>query len=193
MKLTLEEKIKTSQNSLYFERALFVVGPPSAGKSYQIRYMFRDVRLNNGGNRLIGTPRKKYSLSNERKLHVRITSPHEYPDDWDMFIKKLLKATLSGRWNFVSAMQTNPPHEQTDSSIKMPNLIDSIDKFLKTFNPERVRLCFLSPMYMGNRLPEEIFDVTIPNLLGLDNRVECCTLDANFNHGLFLADFFDFT
>ena len=66
MKFSPKEQIKCLNNSLYFERALFVVGPPNAGKSYQIRDMFRDVRLNNNGNRLIGTPRKKYNLSNKQ-------------------------------------------------------------------------------------------------------------------------------
>ena len=194
MNFSQKEQIKCLQNSLYFERALFVVGPPNAGKSYQIRDMFRDIRFGNGGIPLLNSRRPgKIHLSNERKLFIRIMSPQESGDNWKKFITKILKTAQSGRWNLVSAMQTDPTNMETDPSNKMPDLKQCIKDFISEFNPERIRICFLSPVYMGNRLPVEIFDVTIPNLLGLDNRVECCTIDANFNHGLFLADFFDFT
>ncbi|HEV7676341.1 MAG TPA: hypothetical protein VGQ12_17550 [Candidatus Angelobacter sp.] len=64
--------------SYYFERALFVVGDPDAGKSNQLRSMFRDVRLGTGGK----IPKEKklpelYRLSNERCLYLRLTSPHK--------------------------------------------------------------------------------------------------------------------
>ena len=192
MKFSPKEQIKCLNNSLYFERALFVVGPPNAGKSYQIRDMFRDVRLNNNGNRLIGTPRKKYNLSNERKLHVRITSPHESGDDWDTFVKKILKTVQNGRWNFVCAMQTDPTNMQTDQSIKMPFLIDSVTRFLNTFNPERIRICFIYPTYKKLNIQPRLIYETIESLHKI-NKVECCVIDGTNFNGLFLADFFDFT
>ena len=113
-------------------------------------------------------------------------SPQENGENWDKFAEKILKVSKSGRWNFVCAMQTDPPNN-------MPNLILSIERFLNVFNPERVRVYFLSPVHGGDMLPSDIFNVTIPSLLRLDDRIECCTIDANYNNGLFLADFFDFT
>ena len=64
--------------SPYFERALFIVGEPDAGKSTQLRSMFCDVRLGTNGH----IPAKAnlagmYRLSNERCLYIRLTSPHE--------------------------------------------------------------------------------------------------------------------
>ena len=58
----------------HFERALFVVGEPNSGKSNQLRSMFRDVHLGNGGN--IPTERNLpefYRLSNERCLYLRLS------------------------------------------------------------------------------------------------------------------------
>ncbi|MCH8299258.1 MAG: hypothetical protein IIC39_01790 [Candidatus Marinimicrobia bacterium] len=194
MNFSEKEKIKTLQNSLYFERALFIVGPPNAGKSYQIRNMFRDIRFRNGGIPLPNNRRPgKINLSNERKLLLRIMSPQENGEDWEKFITKILKTAQSGRWNLVSAMQTDPTNMETDPSNKMPDLKQCIKDFISEFNPERIRVCFLSPIHNGDMLPNEIFEVTIPSLLRLDNRIECCTIDANHDHGLFLADFFDFT
>ena len=64
-------------NHAYLERALFIVGPQNSGKSVQLRSMFTDVRLGLEGeipqSRNI---RDAYSLSNERRLYVRLTSPH---------------------------------------------------------------------------------------------------------------------
>ena len=149
--------------------------------------MFRDIRFGNGGRWLTNIkPPQTIYLSNERHLFLRIMSPQENGENWDKFAEKILKVSKSGRWNFVCAMQTDPPNN-------MPNLILSIERFLNVFNPERVRVYFLSPVHGGDMLPSDIFNVTIPSLLRLDDRIECCTIDANYNNGLFLADFFDFT
>ena len=184
-------------NQGYFERALFVVGPQNSGKSYQIRSMYRDFRLGNWGNPLPNGRRPgKIHLSNERKLFIRIMSPQESGDNWKKFINKMPKAKLNERWNYVCAMQTDPINMDTNPTNKMPPLIDCISKFMHAFNPERVRLCFLSPVYYGMSVPGNILNNTIASLLRLDDRIECCNLNAKekgINHGLFLADFFDFT
>jgi hypothetical protein len=64
--------------SYYFERALFIVGEQNSGKSIQLRSMFRDARLGTEGEIPAAAHlREMYRLSNERCLHLRLTSPHE--------------------------------------------------------------------------------------------------------------------
>lgn len=68
-------------NVEYVERTLFILGEPNTGKSTPFRSMLRDCRM--GGNIPTGnTPIKRvWALSNERRLYIRLTSPHEYGDD----------------------------------------------------------------------------------------------------------------
>lgn len=172
----------------YFERALFVVGPQESGKSTQLRYMFKDKRF--GTTRPVppntSKPPEFIYFSNERGLYLRLTSPHEYNEDTKAFLEKIVRKTKRGRWNFAGALQIG-------EFGKMPDLEECIKDFIGKLNPERIRICFLSPVHGGGMLPSDIFNVTIPSLLRLDDRIECCTIDANYDHGLFLADFIDFT
>ncbi|HEY6254111.1 MAG TPA: hypothetical protein VI685_29505 [Candidatus Angelobacter sp.] len=77
----------------------------------------------------------------------------------------------------------------------MPDVVDSVQLFVKAFEPERVRVVFLSP----NRHEAEIGEFLAgrdvrTELLRIDG-VEVVCIDARSRgvNGLFLADFFDFT
>jgi hypothetical protein len=94
--------------SPYLERALFVVAPQDSGKSTQLRAMFLDRRMGNGGkipssNNLAET----YYLSNERRLHLRLTSPHEWGESPSDFIEKTKGKMDDGRWCFAGPLQPN--------------------------------------------------------------------------------------
>ena len=65
-------------NPRYVERALFLIGDQSTGKSTQLRSMFLDQRLGKMGqipsdHNLM----ESYPLSNGRRLYLRLSSPHE--------------------------------------------------------------------------------------------------------------------
>jgi hypothetical protein len=186
--------------AFHFERALFVVGEPDSGKSTQLRSMFRDVRLGNGG--VIPTAHKLtevYRLSNERCLYLRITSPHEAKesldpprtaDDPPSFLDKTedkINLSLGGRWNFASPLQPGARNY-------MPDVVDTTRAFVARFNPERTRVAFLNPDRHGQYRQEAIQTALVDSLRTIPS-VEICFVDARDRegNGLFLADFFDFT
>ncbi|HEY4932145.1 MAG TPA: hypothetical protein VII23_11280 [Terriglobales bacterium] len=189
--------------SYHFERALFVVGEPNSGKSNQLRSMFRDVRLGTAG--IIPRDNKIpdfYRLSNDRCLYLRLTSPHEMgetirrkqhgQDAPTNFLQKTADkiiantSRLGRRWNFASALQPN-------AAKNMPNVVEVCSAFVRYFNPERVRVVFLSPDWHGESLQQE-YSSLVPGLRKFPS-VEVCWIDAGSRtaNGLLLADFFDFT
>jgi hypothetical protein len=175
----------------YFERALFIVGEPNSGKSTQIRSMFRDRRLGLAGD--IPTAknlRDVFSLSNERRLYLRITSPHEFGESLNEFLDKTedkIKKHNPHRWNFVSPLQPN-------AANKMPDAVATVTAFYTKFYPERTRVVFLSPDRHGVCLQESAHIGLVDRLRQIPS-VEICWIDARDRtaNGLLLADFFDFT
>ena len=176
-------------NSLYIERALFIVGDQNTGKSVQLRSMFLDWRFGSEG--IIPTSSKikeSIYLSQHRGLHIRLTSPHEYGDTPKSYLDKIENKTQSGRWCFAGALQP-------EASNKMPDVTSSVEKFVNKFGPEKVRVCFLSPDKDGNLIFNKMnnFNSIVDSLINIDN-VEVIFIDARSrdSNGLLLADFFDF-
>lgn len=190
--------------SYYFERALFVVGDPNAGKSNQLRSMFRDVRLGTGGKIPKGKKLPElYRLSNERCLYLRLTSPHEAKESLGRkrrdskaptnFLEKTAE-TIEGntphmgwRWNFAGALQPGARHH-------MPDVVATCRAFVRYFKPERTRVAFLSPDRHGRCLQETEHMELVDGLWAIPS-VEVCWIDARDRtvNGLLLADFFDFS
>jgi hypothetical protein len=174
----------------YLERALFVVGEPNSGKSTQLRSIFRDIRLGTGGK--IPRGRRKlpeiYPLSNERCLYLRLTSPHEFGESVSGFLDKTEDKIVRNtprrgrRWVFVSALQAH-------AAKKMPDVVKTCQSFLARFNPERIRIVFLSPDWHGTNLQADHNQLV--GSLQANGRIEICWIDARDRraNGLFLADF----
>jgi|ERR1051325_1499477 hypothetical protein len=180
--------IETFMN-LILERALFVVAPPDSGKSTQLRSMFLDRRLGTEGN--VPADRKIpdcYYISNERRLHLRLTSPHEYNETPEEYMRKAKAKMGSGRWCFACAFQP-------DAHSKMPDVVQSVRSFIAAFEPERVRVAFLSPNRHGQELKDFVPGRDLSDELLQIAGVEVACVDARRRqaNGLFLADFFDFT
>lgn len=179
----------------HFERALFVVGEPDAGKSTQLRSMFRDRRFGTRG--LVPANRnlpETYRLSNERSLYLRLSSPHEMRETLRDFLEQSWRKIESNtpkegrRWNFACALQPFPARK------KMTAKLETIcRRFAYWFEPERIRVAFLSPDQYGNDL-QSLHSKLVPGLLSIPS-VEVCWLDARDRqaNGLILADYFDFT
>jgi hypothetical protein len=172
---------------LYVERALFIVGEPDDGKSTQLRSLFGDRRY--GTNGKIPTDKKipeTYFLSHDRRLYLRLTSPHEYGETPNEFFKKVREKTVEGRWVIASPLQPEPRN-------KMPGVVETVELFVREFSPERVRVCLLSPGQSGNT-GEHNQQAQFDELWNIDS-VECVILDARTRerNGLIYADFFDFS
>jgi hypothetical protein len=178
----------------HFERALFVVGEQDSGKSNQLRSMFRDWRLGEKGhipanNNLTDI----YRLSNERSLYLRLTSPHETDEDLREFLEGIWDKcegntpTKGRRWNVACALQ---PFPYKSMRARLPTICK---RFSTWFEPERIRVAFLSPDRHGNLLQGE--HATLAEDLIAIPGVEACWIDARDRqaNGLLLADYFDFT
>jgi hypothetical protein len=187
----------TKTPGYHFERALFVVGEQNAGKSVQLRSMFRDYRLGARGRILAKNKVKEtYSLSNERWLYLRLTSPHETWEciegpNGENFLDKTEGKLRSNRgqasrWNFACPLQPA-------AFRNMPDVVDTVEAFVTRFRPERTRVAFLSPDRKGLFLQERHARL-VRRLLRIAS-VEVCWISARDReaNGLFLADFFDFT
>lgn len=177
--------------ALLLERALFVVAPQNSGKSTQLRSMFLDRRLGLDGqipSSQMRNLRDSYCISNERRLFLRLTSPHEYGDTLKKFIDKTKNKMVSGRWCFAGALQP-------DSFNQMPDVVDTITGFINAFEPERVRVVFLSPDRHGAQLSSFLPGRDLSSELLQIPTVEVACVDAREreSNGLFFADFFDFT
>lgn len=117
-----------------------------------------------------------------------LTSPHEYGEIPKEFIDKTKAKMGSGRWCYAGPFQPN-------AFNNMPDVVESVRRFVSAFEPERVRVAFLSPNRHGVLLPD--FSAgrdLLRELLSIPS-VEVACVDARLRHskGLFLADFFDFT
>lgn len=172
----------------YVERALFVVGEQGDGKSTQLRSMFRDFRLNTWGS-IPSTPKlhSVYALSNERRLYLRLTSPHERGETRTIFYSKFRRVLRYGhRWSFVCPVQP-------DAFNKMPDAVETIVGFADQFGPERVRAVFLSPSRKG--VPKDPAKLAKMHDFLWKKKVECMSIDARTPdlNGKILSDFFDFT
>jgi len=174
------------------ERALFVVAPQDSGKSTTLRSLFLDRRLGTAG---VPTPSSEqrrlpqvYSLSNDRRLYLRLTSPHEYEESLDQFVEKTKGIMDSGRWCFAAPLQP-------DAFNKMPDVMESVEAFIAAFDPERIRIAFLSPNRHGQLLSDFLPERDLSQELLAIDRVEVLRIDARQRNknGLLLADFFDFT
>ena len=179
-------------HSGYLERALFLVGDPNSGKSTQLRSIFLDQRLGNGGT-ILATPRPKigYPLSNERWLHIRLSSPHESSQTKEEFFKHFedilcRRGQISCRWNFACALQLK--HRRKINS----NVDEIIGEFITQFVPERVRVVILSSDCNGNRMNPTILDKLTRDLHAIDCEVTVVDATNKQANGLIFSDFFDF-
>lgn len=181
-----------SQHS-HFERALFILGDRDSGKSSQLRSMLLDWRLGYTGN--IPTAnriREAYPLSNERWLHIRLSSPHESGqrtiEDFLRRCENVMKRKIAARrWNFAGALQIR----KTKYISVGPEEV--VKHFKIKFNPERVRIVILSPDC--NKIVMD--PIQLNNLTSSLRLIGCevCVVDATDQraNALIYADFFDFT
>ena len=177
---------------LFVERALFIVAPQDSGKSTALRSMFADPRLGTRG----VVPKSKdklrlpadYRLSRERRLYLPLTSLHEYGETLREFVDKTRGSMDSGRWCYAGPFQP-------DAYKNMPDVVDCVAAFVEAFEPERVRVAFLSPnrhgqcvdtVLPGRDLSHELLSIESVEVMFLDGR-------RRGKNGLVLADFFDFT
>lgn len=177
----------------YVERALFVIGDQDTGKSTQLRSMFLDWRLGNGG--VVPTARNvqnAYALSNERWLYLRLTSPHEAGETTNRFLNKCAAAMqanglLARRWNFSGPLQPT-------GTGSLPAAPDVVEAFAKRFVPERIRIAILNPDRHGNWMPK-VDLLAITDAFRNLPATEVVAVDATSRtaNGLMYADFFDFT
>jgi len=95
---------------------------------------------------------------------------------------------VEGRWCYAGPFQP-------DAYKKMPDIVESVLSFQKAFQPERIRVAFLSPnrhgqtvdkFLPGRDLMDELLSIPKVEVICIDGRKR----DKN---GLVLADFFDFT
>jgi hypothetical protein len=176
---------------LLLERALFIVAPQDSGKSTQLRSIFLDRRFGTSGEVPKSSDKPNlpdtYHISNERRLYLRLTSPHEYGENPKEFFEKTREKMISGRWCFVCPFQP-------EAFKRMPDVVKSVRLFADAFEPERIRVLFLSPNRHGVELGDFTDRDLTDELIQLDH-VEVGCIDARRReaNGLFLADFFDFT
>lgn len=178
--------------TLFIERALFVVAPQDSGKSVQLRSIFLDRRFGTDGKVPLGADQpnlvENYCISNDRRLHLRLTSPHENGENPKEFLEKTRNKMVPGRWCFAGAFQPK-------AFKRMPDVVESVRLFAREFEPERVRVVFLSPTRHGVELKDFLLDRDLSDELLHMDHVEVACIDARHReaNGLFLADFFDFT
>jgi hypothetical protein len=186
---------KSDRTRPHFERALIIAGLPNAGKSTLLRSMFVDPRLGTKGVPPTVSRLRFVTLSRERCLYFRMTSPHEYGDSRDVFLKKIDRAMERAwhfywRFNLACAMQPR-------STAKTPGLVDLCEALSVRFIPERIRVVQIHPRQDGAS-GTLLSTAEVDRLWKLG--AEVVTLDARrpadpalWPNGLFLADFFDFT
>ncbi len=178
--------------ALLLERALFIVAPQDSGKSTTLRSMFLDRRLGNKGVPPASSAQRRlseiYHLSNERRLYLRLTSPHEYDENLDVFLEKTREKMGSGRWCYAGPFQPN-------AFRQMPDIVQSVQAFVDFFEPERVRVAFLSPNRHGHAITDLFAGSDLSAQLLAIPRVEVACLDGRQlgKNGIQLADFLDFT
>lgn len=172
------------------ERALFVIGGQSAGKSHCLRAMFWDHRFQKGGRFRNGRGQLPLvRLSRERRLRIVLSSPQEKGWTIQEYFD-VIGSLADGRWCFAGALQAGK------SSSGAGRAREVIEAFVAHYAPERVRACVLSPDFAANTLPRDNIERSLRRI----HNTETCSFDATADselepfagHGLFLADFFDF-
>lgn len=169
----------------HVERALFVVAGQNGGKSTYLRSMFRDHHFGHGG--AFHDTRGRVPivhLSNERSLLVHLSSPHEKNESVDEYLERIATRTRSGRCNFAGALQ---PQSRTD--------LPGPATYIERFDPERVRICLLSPDRNGDEHDLQALRAALH-----PHQTEPIVIDGSVNvksgdperYDLFLADFFAF-
>ena len=114
--------------NLYLERTLFVVGDQNTGKSVQLRSMFLDQRFGAEGVIPTASKIKEFvSLSHDRWLHIRLTSPHEYGDSLKEYLDKIENKMQVGRWCFAGALQPLAANNMPDVSKTVENFVQGGD------------------------------------------------------------------
>ena len=176
-------------NHRVIERVLLIAGAPGTGKSVQLRSMFLDPRLGTRGE----IPERgslpqagRYSLSEVRRLYVRLSSPHEHGETLEQFLEDIERKTdAEHRWNVARATQIN-------ARDNMPDILDVVAALEERFEPERIRIAFLSPNRRGVVLAEA--PALMAGLLAQATSCEVLCIDARDRerNGLLLADTFDF-
>jgi hypothetical protein len=185
-----------SQNRPHMERALFVIGKQNAGKSKLLRYMFIDPRFGTFGNIPYEKIIKLISLSRDRCLHVRCTSPHERGETIDEFFDKLDRTMerafdMYWRFNFACALQPR-------AANNMPDTVTTLKKFQMRFEPERIRVIQINPRQDEDETKIDMLsDDEVDELRNMG--IEMAIVDGRrssasnqYPNGFFLADFFDF-
>ena len=178
----------------YVERALFILGDPDAGKSTQLRSLFLDRRFNKDG----AIPEQKklpetYYISNERRLYLRLSSPHENGESSTGFLDKCeYKMRPQGgeirRWNFLGPLQIT----STNSEIIEDGTV-VIKAFMDRFKPERVRAVILSPNCSGKFMETRTLKNQLEELHKINCEVILTDARESEKNGLIYSDYFDFT
>lgn len=135
------------------------------------------------------------SLSRERTLAVRLSSPHESNDTLKMFLDKIDKASAVAwrdywRLNYACAVQPS-------AANRMPGIVDVCKEITAQFWPERIRVIQLAPQQSGVE-GETLGVAEVDKLRSCD--VEVLTIDARRSthpaepgNVRILADYFDFS
>jgi hypothetical protein len=155
--------------------------------------MFEDPRIGHGKGVPNAGPIPTVSLSRERCLHVRCTSPHERGETVDEFFDKLNRAcrvAKARRFNYACALQPGVRN-------KAPAIVDFCEEFISRLAPERLRVAQINPHQDG--VTGAVLSMAeIDQLRALE--VDVLTIDGRRGpatrpngNGLLLADFFDFT
>ena len=171
------------RRSHLIERILLVAGESNAGKSHQLRDMFRDQRL--GGRPLPpqGRPRAYYEITTGRYAHMRISSPHETQGTLDDYWSRVEKATTA-RFpdvNWLVAFSTRI-REQGRGTQYVPALDEVIPAVQRRLDPECIIVVALSPDYLGR----EIGGMLMQRVEALPTH-EVVYRDAGYDQGLYLA------
>ena len=178
----------------YVERAQFILGDSGAGKSTQLRSLFLDRRFHKRG----AIPEQKklhetYYISNERRLYLRLTSPHEYGESLNEFLDKFenkmrYEGVENNRWNFFGPLQIESPDT---NQIKDGKVV--IKEFMDRFKPERVRAVILSPNCSGEFMKRKTLLNHLEELHEINCEVILTDAQESEKNGLIYSDFFDFT
>jgi hypothetical protein len=176
---------------MYIERILIVLGEQNSGKSKQIRGMLDNQRFGYDGDfPETGKTATSFALSSNRRLYVRLTSPHEWEESFDQMSSKIIEEASrfppNTRWNAIIPMQIS-------ASRKLPGGLSLIDNILVELNPERIRYVVLNPIHDGTYLDSDLMDEIYGHIMDKE-RVDYCSIDARheLKNGTILLDYFDF-
>lgn len=120
---------------------------------------------------------------------IVLSSPHEKRETVDHYSGTVADRAQTGAWNFAGALQ---PQSESDPAGPATYIAAVIEQF----DPERVRICLLSPDRDGDE-----HDLRALRAALRSHHTEPIVIDGSVDvengdpegHDLFLADFFDFT